>query len=569
MVHHVSASKHINMKNILIISSFLFTAFFSSATEKEIIKSSMYEVTVYAQGAQIFNRASYTVKPGITEIIIDGVSPFIDAKSLQVKATGNVILMDSKYSLYYPKPEPASVDGLPLKIRKDILLIEDSIKIVAYDLQEIQDELDVLMATKNILANNGAIRGQGKVNDSINLLKQAVDYYTLKMTELNKKIQALNKRKADKLEKRQGMDERLADLRNYQNNNDMNPAKKGPIHRLTITVSSKEAATGKINFSYLVSNAGWTPSYDLRSDGLTSKINLTYKANVYQNCGLDWDNVKLNISTNNPYMNKTKPTLHPWYIDYYAYRNDKYKSINMNAAPAMQKEELSEKGYAYSNTIQTDALTSDMFVQTIRQLSSIEFKIDLPYSIKSNNEQHMVLIKTADLDAEYKYFSVPKLDNSVYLVAQITKLDELGMVPAEANIFFDGSYIGETYIDPTAMEDTLSLSLGRDQNIVIKRTLLKKELKEKVIGDKKERTFAYSIEVKNIKATAIDIVIQDQIPITTNADITIEPINLAKARYDDRTGALEWTFTLKPKENKVIDFSFKVKHNKDLNIPIH
>ncbi|MCF8434213.1 MAG: DUF4140 domain-containing protein, partial [Crocinitomicaceae bacterium] len=98
------------MKNILIISSFLFTAFFSSATEKEIIKSSMYEVTVYAQGAQIFNRASYTVKPGITEIIIDGVSPFIDAKSLQVKATGNVILMDSKYSLYYPKPEPASVD---------------------------------------------------------------------------------------------------------------------------------------------------------------------------------------------------------------------------------------------------------------------------------------------------------------------------------------------------------------------------------------------------------------------------------------------------------------------------
>jgi len=119
------------------------------------------------------------------------------------------------------------------------------------------------------------------------------------------------------------------------------------------------------------------------------------------------------------------------------------------------------------------------------------------------------------------------------------------------------------------MEDTLNLSLGRDMNIQIKRTLLKKELKEKIIGDKKERTFAYTIEVKNLKATAIELVIQDQIPITTNADITIEAGDLNKAKHDQRTGFLEWSINLKPKESKTNDFSFKVKHNKDLNIPIY
>ncbi|MFN5911477.1 MAG: DUF4139 domain-containing protein [Bacteroidota bacterium] len=558
------------MKRATFIAIYLLTAFSVLANEKEIIKASISEVTVFAQGAQIHNKASFNVKPGVTELIIEGVSPYIDAKSIQVKASGALILMDTKYQLYYPKPEPVSLEGLPLKIKKDITLLEDSIRTISYELQEIQDEIDVLNATKTILTNNGAIRGQGKVNDSINLLKQAIDYYASKMSEINKKLQALNKRKQDKATKKRGMDDRLIQLQNYQNSEGADQKNQGPVHRIIVTVSAKEPVSGKLSFSYLAANAGWIPQYDLRSDGMNGKINLTYKANVYQNTGLDWENVKLNISTNNPYQNKTKPTLHPWYIDYDQYHvNNGYTG---NAPAAMKKEQLSDKGYAYMNSVagaeNIDAETSAQFVEVVRQLSSIEFKIDLPYSVKSNNEHHMVLIKNVDMDANYKYYTAPKMDNSVYLVAQITKLDELGLVPAAANIFFDGSYIGETYIDPSTMEDTLNLSLGRDPNIQIKRVLLKKECKEKIINDKTERTFAYSIEVKNLKATAINIVIQDQLPVTTNADITIEPIELNKARHDVRDGFLEWEINLKPKESKTIDFSFKIKHNKDLNVII-
>ena len=187
----------------------VITSFITFGNEKETIKGSITEVTVYAQGAQIHNKGSFTVKPGITELIIEGVSPYIDAKSLQVKATGSVVLLDSKYRLYYPKPEPVTLDGLPLKVKKDIMLLEDSIKNMNYDIQEIQDEIDVLNSTKSILSNNGAIRGQGKVNDSINLLKQAIDYYSVKMMEINKKLQVLNRRKSEKLTKRAGMDEHL------------------------------------------------------------------------------------------------------------------------------------------------------------------------------------------------------------------------------------------------------------------------------------------------------------------------------------------------------------------------
>jgi uncharacterized protein (TIGR02231 family) len=557
------------MKKIIGIGLVMACMFPAKALDKEIVKSTISEVTVYAQGAQIFQKANYSLKPGTTEIIIEGISPFIDAKSLQVKATGNSIILDSKYSVFYPKPAEVSLEGLPLKIRRDIQLLEDSIKFIGYDIQDIQDDIDVMLATKTILSNNGAIRGQGKVNDSINLLKQAVDYYTLKMSEINKKLQALNRKKAEKLEKKTAMNDRLSKLKKHQSSSGLLPQDQGPTHRITVTFSTKEIVTGKISISYLIENAGWVPLYDLRSDGLTSKINLTYKAQVFQNSGLDWENVKLNISTNNPFQNKTKPTLHPWYVDYYVYRN---YGNNRDIAPQTMMKKESEKSIAYSNSIgkqdEVMSQTSAQFVEVVRQLTSAEFRIDLPYTIKSNNEQHMVLIKVADLEANYKYYTVPKLDNSVYLIAQLSKLDELGLVPAQANIFFDGSYVGETYIDPTSMEDTLNLSLGKDPNIMVKRLLVKKDTKEKIVGDKKERILSYSIEVKNMKATPIEIVVQDQVPITQNAEISIETLELGKGELDARTGIIEWKFSLKPKEGKLMNFSYKVTHKKEMNVSL-
>ena len=552
----------------------LFTSFNIGATEKENIKSSITDVTVYMQGAQVFRKANYTVKPGITEIIIDGICPTIDPNSIQVKAMGNIVILDSKYSLFYPKPEEVKmIDGLPLKVKKDIFLLEDSLLVLGYELTEIQDEIDVLNASKGILANNGAIKGSGKVNDSIQLLKQAIEYYGLKMNEINKKLLALNRRKNEKNVKKAGMQTRLNNLRNFQNTNGLQEEEKGPIHRLVITVSSKELVTGKLSFSYLVSEAGWTPLYDLKSEVATGKVNLNYKAQVYQNTGINWEDVKLTISTNNPYMNKTKPTLHPWYIDYYARVQPAYGGAYGYATPQPSMESYSKRSETAKDLMEDQlnmntAQTSANFVTMVNQVISAEFRIDLPYSIASNGESHMVLIKNEDLGAKFKYYSVPKLDPSVYLVAQISKLDELQLVPAKANIFFDGTYMGETYIDPTNMEDTLNLSLGKDPNIIIKRTLLKKESKEKIIGTQKERTNSFEIEIKNLKSTNIELVIQDQIPVTTNADITIEAVDVDKAKLDPVTGILEWNIDLKTKESKKMNFSYKVKYNKDQNVNI-
>jgi uncharacterized protein (TIGR02231 family) len=275
---------------------------FLLANEKELIKSTLNEATVYSQGAQLHHKASYTIKAGITEISIEGISSYIDPKSLQVKATGNVVIIDSKYSLFYPQPEVKANEGIPAKIVKELAQLTDSLELLGFDLEEIQDEIAIYKAAQNIISMNGAVRGSGKVNDSINLLKQTVEYYTNKMNEINKKLLALEKKKKDKEKVQQRLQVRYDNLQNYQNQT-YDAKKYAPIPRVVITLSASEAAAGKISFSYLVSQAGWVPLYDIRSDSQTGKISLTYKAQVFQNSGIDWDNIKLNISTNNPYAN--------------------------------------------------------------------------------------------------------------------------------------------------------------------------------------------------------------------------------------------------------------------------
>jgi uncharacterized protein (TIGR02231 family) len=559
------------------IKLLLFNALLTStliANDKVTVKSTLHSVTVYTQGAQLQHKANYTIKAGLSEVIVEGISPQIAAGTIQVKATGAVVILDSKYEYYYPQPQlELVVRDLPPKIKSAIRVLEDSIRNVNFELRDINDEIEVLVAARKIIISNGAVKGQGKVNDSIQLLKATVDYYTTKVSELNKKISSLDRQKVKKTDLLSDLNTRLEDLQNYAEQNNPTPEKKG-VPRIIITFMAKDAASGRIDLSYLASNAGWTPLYDIRSEAATGKINLTYKAQVRQLTGLDWDDIKLSISTNNPYANKTKPELNPWYIDYQEFRKQledkgKLRSDVFDDAPAVNSTALN-MGFMYStnSAAEINALGAEQFTTIVQQLISAEFKIDLNYSIASDNQVRMVLVKQSELNTSFRYYAVPKLDPGVYLVAQMTKLDELQLVPAKANIFFDGTYIGETYLDPTTMDDTLNLSLGKDPNIVVKRTLLKNQSKERIIQDKKERSFAYNIEVRNLKSSEIELFIQDQIPLTTNPDITIEKSNLGKGKIDEKTGLIEWQLKLKAKESQSFDYDFKVRHAKDKTVQI-
>lgn len=552
------------MKVISLLLFGFFLCSFNSFAEDVIKDSRIKNVTVFLQGAQINREAKFSASAGVNEIVISGVSQFVDPKSIQVKGTNGIIILDSKFTSYYPSPEEQEISKLPLKVRNRIKAVEDSLQQLHFELTDINAELEVLRASKSIILNNGAMRGQGKVNDSIQLLKEAVDFYLEKVTALNKSINTIQRTKDRKVKLQQELSKRLSELRNYTNNEEFRKNANVPEYRIVVTISTDKAVNGYLDLTYIVSNAGWNAQYDLRSNVESNSINLNYKAQVFQNTGIDWKDVKLSVSTNDPYKNKTKPELAPWVLGAQSYEQvQREKNTNQlsevvitggNRPRQVKDLESEDRNFNYA--------TSAQHTKVVQHMISAEFQIDLPYTIESNGEKHMVLVKNEDVDAKYMYYTVPKLENSAYLVAKITNLEELQLIPAKATIFFDGSYMGETYLNPGIMDDTLSLSLGKDPNIIVKRTFMKKEYKEKIIGNDVEKTSMYQIEILNNKGKNIELIVQDQLPVSKSEDIEVIAEDLSKGDLNETTGIVEWKLKVKSKDKEKLELKYTVKHNK-------
>ncbi|HLP11741.1 MAG TPA: DUF4139 domain-containing protein [Flavobacteriales bacterium] len=542
----------------------------------DIADSKIQKVTVFLAGAQVVREGTFMIQPGVSELSMSGVSPYVDPNSLQARGIGDFTIMDVKFDVEYPQPDPVETDPnkIPADVLKKMRLLGDSIENVSYQLEEIRTKKEVRNMERQMLLNNGTVKGVGKVNDSIQLLKSAMDYFHVKMTEINMDLYNM-KRKEDGLTKvYNGMNNRLTLLRNWQANNNMVVAPvKGPIYKLVVTVNAEAPVRGKIEVGYLVSQAGWVPSYDIRAKDVNSPVELNYKANVYQNSGEEWTKVPLTLSSNNPYINQTKPEMTPWYITSYYVQEpylrknqagyyDKKVAEDMDyeraAAPAsalgeMQENLSSQKpaGYAQDFTVKTQTMVS------------AEFEIKLPYTIHSNNKPHLVSIAKEELKAKYYLALVPKLDKNAFMIADILDWEGLDLLPATANLYYDGTFVGKSYIDPSAMEDTLKLALGRDNNISAIRKKLKEKDKEKIIGDSKVKEVAYEINIRNSHAYAVDLIIEDQVPVSNLQDVKVEILDKGKANLNVYNGFLTWRTKLKPAGSEKITFGYAIKYDKD------
>lgn len=303
------------MKTIIYLLICILMPVFSFSNNEKLLNSSVKNVTVFLSSAQVNRAANFTVDAGITDLIFDGISPFINPKSIQVKGNGKITILDVKYIVKQPEIKLKNDVIIPVKIINDIKLVQDSLNNLSFDIDDIVNKKEVLMLEKKVLLQNKFM--QGNV-DTIPELKDAMTYLRKQLNDIN---QELNRLKRDEFKFKNiqsDMQERLDNLKAY--NNQQNPEKQeDPKHQIIITVSSETAEQGKLNISYMVGNAGWNPEYDIRAEGINKPITLVYKANVYQNAGEDWKSVNLKLSTIVPNQGYTKPTLNVQYLNYLYY----------------------------------------------------------------------------------------------------------------------------------------------------------------------------------------------------------------------------------------------------------
>lgn len=552
-------------KTITIAIAIIVSITSLGAEKERKVKSKINNVTVFLQGAQIQRKGRFNLEKGITKLVFEGITQNFNKNSIQAKGRGNFIILDVSHNVFYPIPETIEVPTtIPLKTQRAIRLITDSINKSNWRLKQYRSSLDIYNSEKKILLSSGVIKGQTQ-NDSIPLLKDALIYLRNKSIEINKLIIQNEKKVETESALNTKMNNRLRILNNWKSNvtKSIQNKKTSPIQQIIVTVSSDVATSGSLEISYNSPSAGWSPSYDLRAGQINAPINLIYKAKIYQNTGINWNNVNVKLSTINPNRNNTKPVLAPWYINYYS-------PIQRGVTNYMPNQVTTEK-VAEANLVddfkdmdeEVESKHISNFTEMNNNMTMVEFDLKIPYSIPSDGKEHLMAVSSNKINAEFEYFAIPKKEREAFLIAKLTNWEDLNLLPAIANIYYDGTYVGQTRISPSTMTDTLELALGRDRRIVVEQKKISNEEKIKKLSNEKESTLTYQITIKSLKSAHIKLTLMDQIPLTNVDEIKVNLINKGKAKYNKYKGYLTWNMTINSRETKKIIYSYSITYNKD------
>ena len=532
------------MTNQLLTSALVVSSLVAAAQPDKPVDSKITDVTVFLNKAQVSRTVKTKVETGKTNLIVTGLSSQLDPQSVQVSGKGSIVILGTSHRQNY-----LNEFNLPKPLR----MLKDSVETLQRQLILEQSQKVILNKEEQMLLSNQKIGGTNQ-NLTVAELKAMADFYRTRLSDI-----VSSRMKQD--EKMKKLNERIARL-NAQINS-QNELYRRNTSELVVSVSAEAATNVELQVRYVVANAGWSPVYDLRAIDTKNPVQLSYKANVFQSTGEEWNNVKLKLSTANPNLSGQKPELYSWYLDfYYPQVYDMAKRKSMAAAPAavyraeakVADEELAE------------AITVADYVTTIQTSLNTEFDIALPYTVASSAKPVVVDIRSYDMKADYIYSVAPKLDMDAFLMARATGWEEFNLLPGEANIFFEGTFVGKSFIDPNNIKDTLAVSLGRDKRIVVKREKLKDLTSKNFIGSSRKESYTWEISVRNTKADAVKIIIEDQVPVSQNTQIEVTTLDLGGAKYTKDTGKLMWELELKPNETRKLVYKFDVKYPKDKQV---
>ncbi|SKB80891.1 mucoidy inhibitor MuiA family protein [Daejeonella lutea] len=605
---------------VLLLLISVFTAVSYSQERKIPSESKIERVIVFLQGAQVERAATLSIPSGISIIEFGGLSPDIDEQSIQVKGTGNFTILSVNRQNNFLNEQ---------KYNEEIKVLEDKIANLRTEIEREEAELMILGKEQEILAANQSI-GNGGAGLDLNKLKLALEFHKQRLTE-NRANQIKTQKTLDQLRVQlSAVQQQASELRAKGRSNTSD---------IAVKVDSKIASIGSFKITYLVKNASWYPSYDLRATDVNKPIDLIYRANITQRSGEEWNNVKLVLSSGDPSRGGNKPVLKPYRVGYNVFDQGAASAItsvqgrvvaasgnlslpgvivrvkgssiatttNQQGAYSIQIPSpgsvlvFSLIGYENAERPVTSSLMNVSLNESVQMLSevvttgysssvsgkvagvairgnssmsstiplevdvlqgqtTVQFDVAQPYSISSDGKQLTVQLSSNTLNADYKYFAVPKLSENAYLTAAITGINDLSLMSGEANIFFEGAFLGKTLLNVQNTSDTLSISLGVDRNIIVKRVRQKEENEKSFTGATQRATRSFLYSVLNRKTAPVNVTVEDQLPISNSSEVTVERQELSNAKVDEPTGTLSWDLQLQPNEKKEFQMRYQVRY---------
>ena len=281
-------------------------------------------------------------------------------------------------------------------------------------------------------------------------------------------------------------------------------------HCANVSVILQAAASGKVelSFTYVVTNATWTPLYDLRVSLFTedkgqksenTHLNLQYRASVYQSTGEDWKDVVLTLSTASPTQFVGIPTLKPArvsgapslkrfvpprhpavceqqvHIDSRPARSDVSTTIyvqkgcrrrcDLSRSPSETERDLDcDLDFRSARVDPSVPVPPPQFFPSNNSYSqssggaiSATFTIPGQITIASSKQNGQVSHKVVVADLHFgsvnlEWITVPIQSTDVFLRAKVINTSNYVLLPGTANIFLDGSFVASSTIPVSRMD---------------------------------------------------------------------------------------------------------------------
>ena len=493
------------------------------------------KVIIFQNQAQVFRSAKVKLSAGSQEIVFSRLSSQVDRNAIQVSGTSDFVILESFYRSNH-LTEAHKTD--------ELVALEESLKKYHLKDNQLHNEIQSLKDEEGLLKANQVLGGK---NDKLTVveLQQMAQFYRNRIQSINDKIYTLRVAQREVKNEIKLLKKQI---------NELTVSVSRLTGEIVVKVQAENPASGEIMINYLVNGASWSPTYDARVRSKNQPFDLYYNAQISQQTGEDWKNVSMTLSTSAPSREGSLPTFYPWYLDFYRQQpHANFKAMQSGMAP---EEALFE----------TSADAVEEYVVIEEQLTAIDYKIEKPVTVISNNQPTTVSIRSEKINAEYMYMAYPKISNKVFLTATSSSLGALDLLPGPMQVFYQGALINQTFLNPRQQEESMTFSLGEDQSILVKREELRDFTKDRVIGNKRIKNFTYQFSVINNKRSEIKIKVIDQLPVSKNADIDVEVGELDGAQRNNATGKLSWIKSIPVGGQQTIKYDYTVKYPKDRNI---